>query len=120
MSELLPEPEKGKFDSPRDEVLYAMTLGEWACETSGDVQSPSSWFAWMQNTAEELIDIRRTFAETIQRARLADLSELVGNFVIVEQNDGFVEVIKFDEKRHAERVYSVLEDIYIAWESGSI
>lgn len=119
MAEQPPSPERtDKFSSPRDEVLYIMAQNGWANEVSGEVGGSSGWFARVINSEDELMEIKFAFSEQIERVGLTDLSELLGYWIVNENNLGFVEAINCESEQRLDYMYDLFENIYQAWQRG--
>ena len=118
MTEHSPEHEpRTKFASPRDAVLHQLTLIGWgSAEPSGNVASPSGWFCKISNGATELDDLADALGEPFSAYGLADTAELVGHFLVVEDNVGFVEVEVYEDEGQLDRAYDKREDTYREWE----
>ena len=106
----------GKFDCNRDAVLYSMTLGAWSCRSSGDVEAPTGFFAEISNKPNELAEIVDAFEEDIEREGLTDTAELIGEFLLREDSQGFVGVDEYDTEAMLKAAYDELERQYSEWE----
>jgi hypothetical protein len=101
-----------KFDSPRDELLYAMTLDGWANESSGDVESPTGFFARISNADNEIAEIRDAFPE--ESAGISNAS-IVGHFLCLENSQGLWSVIEYESAYLLERTYQEIDRAYGEW-----
>lgn len=99
---------RGKFASRRDEALYVMSMESWATESNGDNQSPTGWFAWMSNSQVEIPEITSVFREPFAEIAV-DPAALVGNFLVRETDQGFVEVTTYDSEDDVRAEYQKLE-----------
>lgn len=106
-----------KFNSPRDEVLYGLSLTGWATRSDGDVESPAGWFAIILNLPAELEDLAKNFPELLKEAELEDLDQLLGAFVMTENHDGLVTVTEYDRPHLAWARYKELEAEHTYWDS---
>lgn len=89
----------GKFDSARDEALYELSL-EGAVPSSGDVEAPTGAFTLL----------------VIVRDDVATLGNIpAGNFILTENNDGFVGVAEYDSEAEATAAYNKLDEAFGAW-----
>lgn len=106
-----------KYGCARDEVLDAMAGDGWATESSGDVESPTGWFAWMVNTPAEIAEILDAFPDATDAvdAGLLDADELVGAWLIAHDSQGFVDVSRFSDEREVREVFAMLDADYCAW-----
>ena len=86
---------------PRVEALYAMSLQGWFTDQSGDVESPTGWFAWTEIRADEVAEIGEAFeAEFGDIAESDDelrdlLASLVGGWLLFEDEQGFVSAVEY-------------------------
>jgi hypothetical protein len=111
------EVRRGKFNSARDSVLYDMSLQGWANESSGDVASNTGYFSRISNTAPELAEVERAFEEELQREGL-NVGALEGHYLLVEDDQGFVHVAKFDSEAEVKEEYDALDEAYGDWMDG--
>lgn len=108
-------------DSTRDQVLHAMSRDGWANESDGNVESPWGFFSRISNSTEELPEIVQAFSEIISEFPAAtlsggfDTSELVGHFLLVENNQGQIFVTEFDSEQELQREFDGLTDVYSEW-----
>ena len=102
-----------KFSSKRDELLWIMSVEGWANESSGNTESPSNWFARFNIYQNELSEIRSAFdAEGFKEVTDSDL---VGNFLVVEDSQGFVYVTKYDTQIQCREAFLELDREYGRW-----
>lgn len=104
-----------KFSSARDEVLHAMTMVGWGTESSGDVMAPTGHFSRVSNELEEMDELMGVFDDEAREAGLRHTHQLIGHFLVAEDNDGRVLVQKYDNAVMLERVYNQLERRYADW-----
>ena len=107
----------GKYACPRDEALHFLTTAEWSNESSGDVASPAGWFARISNDPADLGSILDVLDDNLPDD--FDPEELVGHFLLVEDDQGFVEVTSFDTHQELLKDYQGLEEQYAAWATDS-
>jgi len=100
------------FASTRDQVLYRMAIEQWACESTGDIQAAASWLCWLSNSPAELADILDAFRDDIDQAQLADPQQLVGNFLMTQNNRGYVEVAEYETEDAVREAYTRLAPTY--------
>lgn len=101
-----------KFDSARDELLYAMTLDGWANESSGNVECPTGYFARISNDPQDVPSIRDAFPNETKGMSNA---VMVGHYLLRENDQGFVYVSEFSNSVELIRAYRVLESEYSEW-----
>lgn len=109
-----PETRKGKYNSVRDELLHLMTSEAWGTDSDGSTDSPYGWFALCSNQPEELHEIRQAF-EDVHPAFGGDLSSIVGSFVLVEDEQGFVTVRQVETEEEARAAFQALREAYAGW-----
>ncbi len=108
----------GKFRNTRDAVLYQMTLEGWASQSSGDTQAPTGWFACIMNDPGDLASIRDAFGNFLDQAhfnRSDHLQQLLGNFLMREDQQGFVAVETYNTEVELKQVYDELDSAYGVW-----
>lgn len=108
------EAPRGRFASPRDEVLYVMTCEGWSNQSDGNDASPTGWFARVSNSEAELASIVDTFGDDLITAEVAP-SSLVGHFIMTESTQGFVSVNEYPTEDAAKADYALLAEEYLAW-----
>lgn len=109
----------GKFDSVRDEILSAMANEGWANETDGNVESITGWFARISNDEDEIIAIIDGFArEAFAIDPNFDMTELLGYFLLEENEMGFVYVTEFNSERELIDRYVELSELHSQWENN--
>lgn len=103
-----------KFNSARDELLYAMTLDGWANESDGNVEAPTGFFARISNDPQDVPSIRDAFPnETKGMAN----STMVGHFLMKENSQGFVYVTTYPDSVSLIRDFRALEAEFSEWDS---
>lgn len=118
MSERGPEGRKGKFNNSRDACLYHLTVSGWANESNGDVASPQGFFSKVVIVPAELDEIVEAFREEFTAEGLVDHGWLVGNFLLLEDEAGFVNVNEYFSKSELDHDFLILEEAFTAWLEG--
>lgn len=108
-----------KYSCPRDEILGEMGLQGWANASSGDVASPTGYFERITNTPEELAEVEQAFEDVIARMRQYGFTadELLGHFLLVHDDQGFVGVHEYDTHEELVQRFEELEEAYSEWGS---
>ena len=106
------------FGSPRDEALYVMCLGSWACESCGSADDAlgSSW--WMSNSQPEMAEIVDAFADEFEEVGLRDRDQLIGNWLIM-QSGAYVDVMKFPSEDEVRAAYDRVERLHNQMEASA-
>lgn len=116
MSEQAPTSEvRGKFACTRDRVLYQLSLNGWGIAGSGDLDGPYGWFSYTSNSEAELPALEEALGESFAAAGLEDPTELVGSFLMLEDNLGFVDVGRYDSEEAVKADYERLEALHQQW-----
>jgi len=102
-------------DSPRDQLLHAMARQDWANESNGNVEAPTGWFCRISNSPEELPEVFGAFPEQITEFAKFDLRELVGHFLLVENDQGQIFVTEYDSEDEVKAEFDYLSDVYTMW-----
>lgn len=102
-----------KFDSARDEVLYALTTNGWGVD-GGDVEAPSNWFASVSISADDVTNLDSVDQELVE-ALDVDPETLVGYFFVQETDQGFVYVTKFETPEELDTLYKAKSADYSDW-----
>lgn len=109
----------GKFDSVRDEILSLMVNEGWANESDGNVESITGFFARISNDESEVIEIIDAFAgQAFEIDPNFDVSELLGFFLLEENEMGFVYVTEFNTDAELIARYTELSELHHAWETN--
>lgn len=111
-----PERHLGTYRQPRDEALHVMAVNEWANESGGDASSPTGKYYRVSNSEAELQEIVDTFAEEFGRIDGLDPQQLVGQFVVLEKQEGFVDVQQFPDEDEATAFFKKQERVYKFWQ----
>lgn len=109
-----------KYDCARDEVLDAMVTEGWANQSDGNVEAPTGHFAMVCNSEAELDEVVHAFDEVITSLDLGPLrddSQLVGNYIVRTNNQGFVSVEEFETPSLCESAYAELQSAFYEWDS---
>lgn len=100
-------------DSPRDQVLHAMTREGWASESDGDTESPTGYFSRISNNMADIVSIIDAFAgDAFEIAPDFDFSELVGHFLLVENDQGQIFVTAYNSEKELRNAYM---DLVVAY-----
>lgn len=114
---------KGKFDSPRDDLFWFMTLEGWATDTDGSVEF-GRWFGKLSNTAEDVSVDNGEFnslvdqwePDAVENYHSKEFrASLVGHFLVSEDGQGFVTVTEFDTELERDAVYNQWSGEYSEW-----
>jgi hypothetical protein len=116
----------GKFNSERDSLLHYMCVSEWANESFGSVEAPTGFVWRISNNWEEVkpenTEITSVLEEWFeQQGDVEDTPEfrrsLVGHFILIENDQGFVSVTQFPNEHALMEEYTArLEDFGI-WDT---
>ncbi len=111
-----PEHRTGKYSSKRDEALHHMSLEGWGVKSDGDVESPAGFFTLFVNKPEEMAEIFAAFEDELNDLRIHDHQTLTGNFVLVEDELGFVHCFSHLTEYSATAQYNELAQKYFNWQ----
>jgi hypothetical protein len=96
-----------KFDSDDHEYLYRCTL-DGVCESSGESEAPTGWFAAVSIPPGEALDK--------EHSSDLDLTEPpVGHFLLIEDSQGFVYVEKYDTDAALGEAFARRDAEYSRW-----
>lgn len=111
----------GKYDCPRDEVLDVMVTEGWANQSDGNVEAPTGHFAMVCTTEDEALGtpggVAEGFEDAIAQAGLSDARELIGNYIVRTNNQGFVSVESFETLALCHMAYAELQSDFYEWDS---
>lgn len=107
-------------DSPRDQVLHAMAQQGWANESDGNVEAPTGWFCRISNALDDVVSIIDAFGlEALEIDPNFDFSEVIGHFLLVEDDQGFISVFEFESEWHAANAFIAQQRAYLEWLGSS-
>lgn len=116
----------GKYSSDRDSALHFLCVGEWSNESFGNVEAPTGYVWRISNTWEDVKPINMEFNSVIEDwvALDSDIDgvatefrkSLVGHFLVVEDEQGFVSVHEYATETLLLQAFKSLEEIYAAWD----
>lgn len=104
-----------QYRSPRDHILHDMARKDWANESNGVPEAHVGFFARISNSEAELHEVTQAFEQSIAAAGLGDTSELIGHFIVVEQESREVVVMTYDNDRDLLKDYGNLCTAYESW-----
>jgi len=98
------------------EALFdAMINDGWANESSGDVEAPTGHFACISNSEAELAEILAAFTDVTDVYGLPDTADIIGHFLVVTNNQGFIDIESFESADDLKSTYRELVDEYDSW-----
>lgn len=107
-----------RYEHPRDEALHIMTTNGWANATGGSPLAPTGLYARMTNEAADLPELRGAFDSTFKMLGV-EPQDVLGNFIVVEDNEQAVHVVAFQSHRIMLAAYEELRLTYEAWRDGT-
>lgn len=114
-----PQPERmGKFSSNRDAALHLLSGAGWANASDGNVAAPTGFFTKMTNEPEDMPEIMDAFAEELAAEGVTDPTALIGRFLLIEDDRGFVNVTDYVLQAQLDYDYRILQEAFGAWDAG--
>lgn len=115
----------GKYSTDRDNILHFMATCDWANESFGSVDAPTGYVWRMSNTWTDVSPKNGEFNSLIDASIVlygiedndSFRESLVGHFLIWEDSNGLVSVLKFATERELLSVFRDLEREFYAWDS---
>lgn len=118
----------GKFSTARDDILHYLCNNGWANDSFGDVESPVGYVYKISNNWDEVKPENGEFSsimgdwfesnpEAVDSPELR--KELVGHFIVREDDRGFVGVQRLVFAANRDEEYKRLEKIYEIWADQS-
>ena len=105
-----------KYDSVRDEILDAMTKAGWSNASSGDVESPTGWFARITIDSADIASVRDTFEGEFSHLVISShWNDVIGHFLVREDSQGFVTVTQYPTEAELISAYDELDNAYGDW-----
>jgi hypothetical protein len=115
----------GKYSSARDSILHFMCTSDWATESNGNSEAPTGYFWKISNTTSEVnkrnTEVNSLLEEWFQqnpevRDSVALRQELVGNFIVNEDSNGFIYVMTVETQKTLDEIYENLETKFYEWD----
>ena len=117
MSERLPTYPPDRFKNARDEALHRMAHIGWANMTSGRLEAPTGVFSVICNSPAELIEVVGALED--EPIPEFDKRDLLGNWMVVENADGYVRTALYSDQVELIRVYRMMQQQFADWEAQS-
>jgi hypothetical protein len=114
---------KGKYNSLRDSALHYMCINGWSTGEFGDVQDFGAYVWRVDNKAED-VQIGNTEFWSMLREwwgangdpNIVEIRDsLVGHFIVLESDQGFVSVIDYNTEEELVERYNPLLNQYTEW-----
>jgi len=117
----------GKYSSARDDLLHYLSVNGWANDSDGNVEAPTGYFWEIANGPADVHSSNTEFNSLIeewlqQNPEVTDSeelrSELVGEFILTENNQGFISVYKCSNALELNvRMLSLTQEFF-EWETS--
>ena len=116
----------GKFDTDRDSALHFLCISQWYDDSFGNVEAPTGYVWRVSNNWEEVKpenpEVTSLLEEWFeQQGDVEDTPEfrrsLVGHFVLVENDQGFVNVIEFSTEADMLAMFEAAREVFEEWDS---
>lgn len=114
----------GKYSSARDSILHYMAISDWANASDGNVEAPTGYFWRISNTPADVQQGNTEFSSLLEEwltdsPEVTDSpalrAELVGHFLLVETDQGFVEVYSYATEAELLKEYEYRESVFSEW-----
>ena len=110
----------GKFPNDTVEALHRWSLNGF-CDNSGNVEAPTGWYCRIDVDAGVLRQINdETVANLVDNPLQYDPDELLGYWMLYEDNQGFVDAERFPNAPQRDRVWDRLERQYGTWDNNDL
>lgn len=116
----------GKYSSARDDILHFMCTSDWAEDSFGNVEAPTG-YVWKISNAPGDVNLHNTEVNSlleewfVQNPEVKDSSdlrfELVGHFLVQATEQGFINVIAYDDKQERDNQFLELSNHYDRWDT---
>ena len=115
----------GKYSTARDSILHFLCVSDWANDSTGNSEAPTGYFWKISNDPADVATINAEFQSVIEEWFLespevtdspALRAELVGDFIVSTDDQGFVYVESFESAARRDAEYSTRELAYWDWE----
>jgi hypothetical protein len=97
-------------------LFQAMIYDYWFTKSSGDVESPTGYFAYVTNTDREILSILDAFTEVTDVYGVPNTEDMIGSFVVVEDSQGGIHINRYDSDDQAHAAFMRLEADFLDWE----
>lgn len=98
------------------EALFESMVNDgWFTATDGNVESPTGHFAYVTNTVDEVASILDAFAESVDTYGVPATDDIVGSFVVVTDDQGFIAIHRYANDRDARSAFQSLQGVFTEW-----
>ena len=98
-----------KYNSERDKILDWMVTSDWANESNGSVESSTGHFARVCNDESDRAGLLDAFGADMEDCEPpVAFEQLLGNFIVREDDQGFVTVTEYKTLAECEAAYNAL------------
>lgn len=118
----------GKYSTDQENILHYLCTSEWSNDSFGDVEAPTGYVWRITNRATDIFgtvgrvnpELDSLIEDQLKAYSIVCtdefLSSLVGHFLVTEDSNGFVSVLKFPTEQDLLSVFSTLQDEFYAWD----
>ena len=98
------------------EALFKAMMSEgWFIATDGEVEAPTGFFGYTNQTEAELSEIYEGFSDVIEAYGTPPNSDIVGSFFAHIDSNGIIWISKMKSQEHAKRQFDKFTDYYNKW-----
>jgi hypothetical protein len=115
----------GKYSTDRDNILHFLCTSDWANDSFGNVEAPTG-YVWRISNDPADVQISNTEITSVIEDQLKSYDiedspefrkELEGHYLIQEDSNGLVHVLKCPSKTSLVSEYNYLLNQFNAWDS---
>lgn len=116
----------GKFDTDRDSALHYLCISQWGADEFGHVESPVGYVWRISNEWDDVKPENTELTSSLdewfeQQGDVEDNAEfrasLVGHFLVVENDQGFVNVVEFSTEADMLAMFEAAREVFETWDS---
>jgi hypothetical protein len=102
--------------TPLEALLQAMVTGGWATQSGGSVESPTGAYASVSVLPSEVGECIDAFEDVVAMYSLDAYTQLVGEWLVVEDEQGNVAITNYGLPSHLARAFNALDAQFTAWD----
>ena len=111
-----------KYESNRDDALHFLCTSGWANSSFGDVEAPVGYNWRITNAPVDVAEVNTEFNSLMEdwdgELTLEVRDSLVGHFLVVEDSNGLVHVLRYNSGAELIETFVLREDAFNSWNSG--
>lgn len=106
------------MDTALEALFKAMLTNEWFINSDGNVEAPTGYFGYVNNTEAELSEIYDAFSDIVEAYGVPANTEIVGSFVARINDQGIIYIYRTTTQALAKEWFDDQVSEYIKWDDS--